>query len=360
MRKSQIWLVCLFAWLLGACTETAYYWQAVEGHFGLLQRKQNIDSILASPDSSPQLRKKLQLLRNVRQFAVQDLQLPAGNGYSSYVELPRSYVSVLVSAAPPLTLRAHQWCYLIIGCQGYRGYFAEEDAEALARELEEEGFDVSISYATAYSTLGYLNQSWMPDYFSDPVLSTFLNRGDVALAATLIHEMAHQVVFVAGDTAFNESYASFVEEEGTRQYLRKVGRVDDLLILEQASADRLRFRQYIQETALKLEKLYQSEKENQEKLAEKERILQALQERYANHRELFQQLKYDNWFNRELNNAHILGVRRYQNYVPAFAVLFERVHRDWPRFYQEVKNLANMSAANRQKQLDQLLAASSL
>ena len=223
----KILLILVCCLLLAGC-DLSYYWQATRGHLDLLQRKQEIQSLLLDNTTDPELRKKFQLLSEVRRFASTELNLPSGNGYKSYVELPNSYVSVLVSAAPPFSLNPKQWCYLIIGCQSYRGYFDIADAEQLANELRENGFDVSLSYASAYSTLGYLNQSWLPDYFSDPVLSTFLQRSDRDLIATLIHEMAHQVVYVAGDTSFNESYATFVEQEGTLQYLRASNLEDEM------------------------------------------------------------------------------------------------------------------------------------
>lgn len=351
MKIPLIFFCCL---LLAGC-ELSYYWQATRGHLDLLQRKQEIQSLLLDNTTDPELRKKFQLLSEVRSFASTELNLPSGNGYKSYVELPNSYVSVLVSAAPPFSLNPKQWCYLIIGCQGYRGYFDIADAEQLANELRENGFDVSLSYASAYSTLGYLNQSWLPDYFSDPVLSTFLQRSDRELIATLIHEMAHQVVYVAGDTSFNESYATFVEQEGTLQYLRASNLGDEKEQIRQNYEDRLLFRSWIDETIKELNDLYGSSFNEDKKRLQKQLIFEQLKQRYQQNQSQFKLLNYSRWFAQNLNNSHLLGVKRYHNFVPAFEELFKSAESNWKDFHTKVEELAQLPKEERDKLLNQLI-----
>jgi len=351
MKIPLIFFCCL---LLAGC-ELSYYWQATRGHLDLLQRKQEIQSLLLDNTTDPELRKKFQLLSEVRSFASTELNLPSGNGYKSYVELPNSYVSVLVSAAPPFSLNHKKWCYLIIGCQGYRGYFDIADAEQLANELRENGFDVSLSYASAYSTLGYLNQSWLPDYFSDPVLSTFLQRSDRELIATLIHEMAHQVVYVAGDTSFNESYATFVEQEGTLQYLRASNLGDEMEQIRQNYEDRLLFRSWIDETIKELNDLYGSSLNEDKKRLQKQLIFEQLKQRYQQNQSQFKLLNYSRWFAQDLNNSHLLGVKRYHNFVPAFEELFMSAESNWKDFHTKVEELAQLPKEERDKLLNQLI-----
>ena len=351
MKIPLIFFCCL---LLAGC-ELSYYWQATRGHLDLLQGKQEIQSLLLDNTTDPELKKKFQLLSEVRSFASTELNLPSGNGYKSYVELPNSYVSVLVSAAPPFSLHPKQWCYLIIGCQGYRGYFDIADAEQLANELRENGFDVSLSYASAYSTLGYLNQSWLPDYFSDPVLSTFLQRSDRELIATLIHEMAHQVVYVAGDTSFNESYATFVEQEGTLQYLRASNLGDEMEQIRQNYEDRLLFRSWIDETIKELNDLYGSSLNEDKKRLQKQLIFEQLKQRYQQNQSQFKLLNYSQWFAQDLNNSHLLGVKRYHNFVPAFEELFKSAESNWKDFHTKVEELAQLPKEERDKLLNQLI-----
>ena len=349
----KILLILAFCPLLAGC-DPSYYWQATQGHIDLLQRKQKIQDLLLDNATDPVLRKKFQLLSKVRHFASKELNLPSGNGYKSYVELPNSYVSVLVSAAPPFSLNPKQWCYVIIGCQSYRGYFDIADAEQLANELRKSGFDVSLSYASAYSTLGYLNQSWLPDYFSDPVLSTFLQRSDRELIATLIHEMAHQVVYVAGDTSFNESYATFVEQEGTLQYLRANNLGYKMEKIQQNYEDRLLFRSWIDETIKELNDLYSTSLDEDRKRLRKQLIFERLKQRYQQNQTQFQFLNYSRWFAQDLNNSHLLGVKRYNNFVSAFEELFRRAERNWGDFHKKVEELARFPKEDRDKWLNQL------
>ena len=349
--KISLTIACCL--LLTGCN-LSYYWQATQGHLDLLQRKQEIRSLLLDNTTDLGLRKKLQLLSKVRRFASKELNLPSGNGYKSYVELPNSYVSILISAAPPFSLNPKQWCYLVVGCQSYRGYFDIADAEQLANELRESGFDVSLSYASAYSTLGYLNQGWLPDYFSDPVLSTFLQRSDRELIATLVHEMAHQVVYVAGDTSFNESYATFVEQEGTLQYLRSSNLGDEMEKIQQNYEDRLLFRSWIDETIKELKDLYSTPLDEDKKRLQKQLIFEQLKQRYQQNQSQFQFLNYSRWFAQNLNNSHLLGVKRYHNFVPAFEGLFKSVERNWEDFHTKVEELARLPKEDREKWLNQM------
>ena len=344
------------------CSDLGYYWQAASGHLELLNRKQDIQELLDSPHTPAELKRKLKLVQSVRKFAIQQLAIPENEGYSGYVELDRPYVTMVVTAAPELELNARKWCYWFIGCQEYRGYFDEEQARAYAEELRRQELDVSVSQITAYSTLGWLNKSWMPDYFSDPVLSTFLRRNDAELITVLIHEMAHQVVYVSNDTSFNESFAVFVEQEGLRQFL---GYADDKAILDddrtelyqwylKASKDRHLFRHLINSTFEEMEKLFSSELANAEKLRKKQQLFDDLRENYLTHKNEFRVLSYDNWFKQDLNNTHLLGVKRYHSNVDKFEMLFDQQGKDWRKFFHAVLELAEASLKERNRRLSLL------
>ena len=344
------------------CSDLNYYWQAASGHLELLNRKQDIQELLDSPYTKAELKRKLKLVKSVRKFAIQQLAIPENEGYSGYVELDRPYVTMVVTAAPELELNARKWCYWFIGCQEYRGYFDEEQARTYAEDLRRQELDVSVSQITAYSTLGWLNKSWMPDYFSDPVLSTFLRRNDAELITVLIHEMAHQVVYVSNDTSFNESFAVFVEQEGLRQFL---GYADDKAIIDddrtelyqwylKATKDRHLFRHLINSTFEEMEKLFSSELANAEKLRKKQQLFDDLRENYLTHKDEFRVLSYDNWFKQDLNNTHLLGVKRYHSKVDKFERLFNQQGKDWGQFFQAVRELAEASLKERNRRLSLL------
>ena len=346
----------------GGCSDLGYYWQAASGHLDLLSRKQDIQELIDSPNTASELKRKLKLVKSVRKFAMKQLAIPENEGYSGYVELDRPYVTMVVTAAPKLELKAQKWCYWFIGCQEYRGYFDEEQARIFAEKLHRQELDVSVRQVSAYSTLGWLNKSWMPDYFSDPVLSTFLRRNDIEMIAVLIHEIAHQVVYVSNDTSFNESFAVFVEQEGLRQFL-SYAEEKDILDKDRAelyqwylnsSKDRKLFRQLINSTFEEMDKLFSSELANTDKLRKKQQLYENLRENYKSLKNEFLVLSYDNWFNRDLNNTHLLGVRRYNSKVEKFRSLFDQQGKDWRQFFQVVRELAEESLEERNRRLSLL------
>ena len=352
MRAWTVLLLSLGAvFILSGCSDLGFYWQAASGHLDLLNRKQDIRELLNSPETSPELKQKLKLVESVRTFVIVEMALPDNEGYTGYVDLGRPYVTMVVTAAPPLELKAYQWCYWFAGCQEYRGYFDENDAHSYAAEMKQQELDVSVEPVTAYSTLGWLNKPWLPNYFSDPVLSTFLLQRDAELIATLIHEMAHQVVYVNNDTAFNESFAVFVEQEGLRQYLIhsentdlfKGNREKIYQWYLSAEKDRRLFRQMINTTFDKMKIIFAAEISDEVKLQKKEELFYKLRENYDSQKNEFQVLSYDNWFKQKLNNTHLLGVQRYQSRVEEFALLFEEQQRKWPQFFDAVRELANAS-----------------
>ncbi|MDG1860720.1 MAG: aminopeptidase [SAR324 cluster bacterium] len=333
---------------MSSCSELGFYWQAASGHLEILNRKQDIQELLESAETSAELKRKLKLVESVRTFASENMGLPDNAAYTAYVDLGRPFVTMVVTAALPLELKSQQWCYWFVGCQEYRGYFDEADAEAFALEMKEQKLDVSVGGVSAYSTLGWLNKPWLPNYFSDPVLSTFLLKHDAELIATLIHEMAHQIVYVNNDTSFNESFAVFVEQEGLRQFLdeaekskfieSKVEKTYQWYL--SARKDRRLFRQLVNTTFDKMEILFAKNFSDTEKLQKKQQLFAELRENYENRKKEFQVLSYDNWFVKKLNNSHLLGVQRYHSQVEKFALLFEEHGQQWRQFFAAVRKLS--------------------
>jgi len=346
----KLFLILGAVFFLSSCSELGFYWQAASGHLELLNHKQDIQELLESPETSAELKRKLKLVESVRTFASGNMGLPDNAAYTAYVELGRPFVTMVVTAAQPLELKAQQWCYWFVGCQEYRGYFDEADAEAFALEMKEQKLDVSVGGVSAYSTLGWLNKSWLPNYFSDPVLSTFLLKHDAELIATLIHEMAHQIVYVNNDTAFNESFAVFVEQEGLRQFLDVAenstfiaGKVEKTYQWYlSASKDRRLFRQLVNTTFEKMESMFAENISDTEKLQKKEQLFAELHENYENRKKEIQVLSYDNWFDKKLNNSHLLGVQRYHSQVDKFARIFEENGQQWPQFFAAVRKLSKL------------------
>jgi predicted aminopeptidase len=199
----------------------ATHMQAIRGQIEVMHARQPIPEVIADEESPDELRKRLATVQEARDFAVEELLLADNKSYRSYADLGRDYVVWNVFAAPEFSLEPKTWCYPVAGCVAYRGYFAEEAARKKAQTLSDDGFDVAVGGVSAYSTLGR---------FSDPVLNTMMRWPDTQLIATIFHELAHQKLYVKGDTEFNESFATAVADIGIKRWLAKsrAAAVDDV------------------------------------------------------------------------------------------------------------------------------------
>ncbi|MFN7153756.1 MAG: aminopeptidase [Acidovorax sp.] len=355
LRPLPALLICL---TLAGCASTTgptsalgYYWQSVRGHMQLMHAAEPIDRWIARPDISPALRERLQLAQRARAFAVAELGLPDNASYRRYADLKRPAAVWNVVAAPPYALTLHTWCFPVTGCIGYRGYFTEADAQAEAAELAAQGLEVEVYGVPAYSTLGYMN--WAG---GDPLLSTFIAWPEGDFVRLLFHELAHQVVYAKDDTLFNESFATAVERIGIAQWLSTQSTPEARAAFATSEARRSAFRALTRATRARLAAVY----EQKEALALDGKALaamktEAMQQFYADYAMLRAQwlaapagtaplattaqvAGYDRWV-AKANNASFAAQAAYDELVPAFEALFEREGRDWPRFYDAVRQL---------------------
>jgi len=324
---------------LSGCASLGYVGQAAHGEWQLLHARRPIARVIANPATTPVLRSRLQLVQDIRRFAVTDLGLPDNRSYRSYTDLHRPYVVWNVVAAPEFSVRPLRWCFPISGCVSYRGYFKERRANAFAAKLEARGDDVQVDGVTAFSTLGH---------FADPVLSSMLRYGDLDLAGTLFHELAHQLIYVAGDSEFDESFAMTVEAEGLSRWLAARGRSAELAgyLRERQLQDQIDalFAQGRAQLAL----LYAQPLAAAVKLGRKQAILTQLGERIRA-LEAREHLEggYDAWIARGLNNASLASVGTYSDCVPGFEQLLRDNGGQLPLFYAAVRRIAKDPAARR-------------
>ena len=331
----------------GSDGSLGYYAQSLRGHLDLLQRARPMDDWLADPATPPALRERLQLAQRLRRFAVTDLALPDNPSYTRYADLGRPAVVWNVVAAPELSLQPRTWCFPVMGCVGYRGYFDRAAAEAEGARLRAEGWEVAVYGVPAYSTLGWTN--WLG---GDPLLNTFLQGGEAALARLLFHELAHQVVYADGDTAFNESYATAVERLGLARWQAATGGGAEDPAQQQRQAD---FRTITQRTRAALDALYRSDRPDAAKRADKARLMAGMHQAFA-------ALKaapggpwaghtgYDAWLARA-NNATLALQAAYDGGVPAFERLFAEGGGDFARLHAEARRLAALPPAQRRQAL---------
>jgi len=332
--------------VLGGCSAIDFYWQGVTGQMSLLARARPITDVVETTND-PLLKQRLLQVQAIRAFAIRELGLPENESYTRYSDLGRPYVVWNVVATPELSLQPYQWCYAIVGCQSYRGYFSEDEARAEAQRFVARGDDVNMGGVPAYSTLGW---------FDDPVLSTFVRYRETELARLIFHELAHQIVYVKGDTAFNESFAVAVEEEGMRRWLKaQASRPDAAQLAEDAARTRRLkndFRAIVRSTRDKLRELYASKLPEVEKRAGKAHAFTEMREQYERAKASWGGIAaYDRWFQTGANNAGIAGVGLYADHVPEFAALIAADNYDMARFYEDVKMLAKLPKGSREARL---------
>jgi predicted aminopeptidase len=316
-----------------------YLLQAAQGQYEIVAEREPIDAVIADPATTPELRVQLDRARVIRNFATDELDLPDNGSYRSYADIDRAYVVWNVVAAPALSVDPKEWCFLIVGCVSYRGYFSESRARAYAASLSGDGYDVVVGGVQAYSTLGR---------FADPVLSSMLGRGVDDLAAVVFHELAHQVVYVPGDSAFNEAFAVMVEQAGLARWLAAQGRPEALATWQKRRAQQAEVAALFAATRAQLRAVYASSLDDATKLTRK----QALMDELAAELRAFEARHglvtgYRAWLATGLNNAHIASVATYFGCVPGFERLLAREGGDLPRFYAAVKALAAEDAQAR-------------
>jgi predicted aminopeptidase len=351
-----VWaLLLLFFPCLFGCQSLRFYGQAIHGQCQIIHRQTSIARLLTRTNLAPELAAKLQLVLALRTFAENELELPANGHYLTYADLERPFAVWNVYAAPEFSLEARSWWYPVVGRLKYRGYFNERSAREYAARLAAEGYDVHVGGVQAYSTLGW---------FRDPVLNTFIFDSETELADLLFHELAHQKVFVAGDTDFNEALATSVAEEGVRRWLLGHNRTE---LLDAYKADARRDEQFIgllSQTRIRLQLLYTNAPTDLSSPEAAASLRAGKIKAFDQLKAEYQTLKaswggtgdYDNWFLQPLNNARLNTVETYYRWVPAFRrMLKERCDGRLDRFFTEAGRLAQLSKEKRHEYLNELL-----
>ena len=338
--KSRLLAVALVGAALPGCA-IGYLAQAGHGQWQLMRARRPIPQVIADPASGEELKARLRVVQDARDFAVSDLGLPDNGSYRSYSDLKRAYVVWNVVAAPEFSVEPQRWCFPFTGCLSYRGYFRERDARNKAAALAARGNDVMVGGVSAYSTLGH---------FADPVLNTMLRYGDLGLVSTLFHELAHQLIYVRGDSQFNESFAVSVEQEGLRRWLAARGRSLELQdYLERHHAEQLIVNVF-GDGRRRLATLYASSPAPPigERRERKREILAATGEQMlAVERQFKIRTGYDQWITDGLNNAHLASVGTYFDCVPGFQRLLAAHGASLPAFYAAVRKMRGDAAARR-------------
>lgn len=340
MRQLQLAAPLAAFVLLSGC----YYSQAVRGHFEVMGKREPIAAVVAAEDTPVELARRLQLVNEARRFSIDELGLPDNKSYTSYADLERNYVVWNVIAAPEFSLEPKTWCYPVVGCVSYRGYFAEDAARHKATDLAADGYDVAFGGVAAYSTLGR---------FADPILNTMMHWEDADLIAVMFHELAHQVVYVKDDTGFNESFATAVEEFGLERWLRARGE-NELLAAYRARRElRKQTMASIEAARLDLRSLFVEDMPELEMRARKAERLDAMAQAV---RDLHIEAGHPapGWLTSQLNNARLVSMTLYHGRLPEFRRLLAACDDRLECFFAEARRLAGLDSEARDARLDTL------
>jgi predicted aminopeptidase len=320
--------------VLSGCASPLYYAQAISGQLEILAKRRPIEEVLSDPATPAQTRDQLKLVQRLRDFAIQELALPDNQSYRRYADLDRPFAVWNVFAAPELSLEPKKSCFIVAGCVSYRGYFARDKAEQFAASLKQKGYDVYVGGVPAYSTLGW---------FNDPLLNTFIHRSEAELAGLLFHELAHQKIYVSGDSAFNESFVTVIELEGVKRWFQQSGNAKEAEAYRLKIQRREEFIALVLEHRARLKEIYASSLIDAEKRMVKARVFEELRNDYAKLKTIWNGYSaFDNWFKQDLNNAHLAAIGLYSQYVAAFQALLAQHGGNLAAFYREVERLAQL------------------
>ena len=336
-------ILIVAALTVSACTSFGYYMDLIQGHSELLEQRKPVSDILANSKTDAKLRELLKTSQNIRDFASKSLYLPENKSYRTYADLKRKYVVWNVVAAKEFSLEPKKWCFIFVGCLSYKGYFSEKEANNYAYQLQKEGYDVYVAGANAYSTLGW---------FDDPLLNTMMYKSEARRAGIVFHELAHQVVYIENDSAFNEAFATAVEQEGVRRWMesnRNNSQYQKYLINKKRD---FQLNKLLKETREKLKLLYKLTISDQQKREYKNNIFLEMQKEYSQLKKSWGGVNlYDKWMSQNLNNSHLLLIATYHDLVPSFTVLLKNENYNLKKFYTLVEKLGAMDKKARNKEL---------
>lgn len=204
----------LLAAFLGLTPMGCYLSRAAYEEAKILARRQPMSRLVARESTDPALRAKLALVLEARQFAIDSLRLKAEESFTTFSQLDRDTLVLVVSAAYRDRLERKTWWFPVVGRFPYKGFFDFTEARRTAEALSREGFDVTVGPSSAFSTLGW---------FNDPLVSTTVKADSVTLVNTVLHELLHTTFFAKGQVSFNESFATFVGGRGAEHFFRARG-----------------------------------------------------------------------------------------------------------------------------------------
>lgn len=318
--KPGLLLVALILLLLPACNPI-YVTRAGWAQARILASREPLTQVMADPELDRETAGKLRLVHDARLFAIEELGFRnAGDAYTTFAQLPSDTLVLVLSAAYRDRLAMRSWWFPVVGRVPYRGYFSLRSAERARDRMEAEGYDTNLRPAAAFSTLGW---------FADPLHSTLLRLDEGALVETVLHELAHNHLFVPGQGRFNESFANFAGARAAIEFFcRREGGGPDTVKCERARhrwADMQDVSRYLMALGDELHAMYAREDLPPEvKIEERDRIYREARLRFRNEVQPgLRATRYEYLAAEPFNNATFLARALYYHRLPDFEALFQ-------------------------------------
>ena len=321
--------------------QMGYYFHSAYHQSRLINGRETIDKVLRQSGVSEETKRKLRLVQDAKAFAESDLGLKTSRNYTTFVKLDDPYVTYIVQVAHADQLTPYLWNFPLVGKVPYKGFFRKHLAEEEAATFAKDKYDTYIRGVSAYSTLGW---------FQDSVLSSMLRYSDYDLVELIIHETVHTTLFIKNAAEFNERMATFLGQEGMKLFfLRREGKGSaNLVKAEKDSADQKIFSAFITKEIESLKKWFAEHKGFTQD--EKAARLKEIQTRFKLEvRPNIQNDNYQDFENRELNNAYLLGLQTYIYSLEDFQKLFDKFGQDF------LKTLAYLKTLEKDPKPDQTL-----
>jgi predicted aminopeptidase len=350
MFRFGIFFLALLLTLRAGPTDGSYLLQAISGHFRIMCSRVPIRKVLNKNLTDIEIQNKLKLVLQVRQYATIELGLPKNKSYTVYSEIKGKYPGWNVYCAPRFSVEPRLWCFPVAGCVIYRGYFSKNEAFEFAESMTEKDFDVFVGPFNAYSTLGWYN---------DPILSSHMLLDSIHLAGLVIHELAHQKIYVSGDSRFNEGFAVSVERSGVLKWLKSIGREDQIVqAVKMWDEEDMIITKILKSRSL-LNDIYLSGLDTNSLSQKKDSVLTSLKMDLCNGNCDGIKLPMTDGEDLDYNNAYFVPVEAYYSLVPVFHRIIDSCGGNYAQFYKIVAKLSKLPYDERQHKMVPLTLISS-
>ncbi len=346
MKYLQLFIILI----LTNFTTSCYVIKQGYGYLRLLNKAQPIEEIATNKNIDSQIKEKVKLTQRAKYFAVNSLGLKDNQDFNEVIMLPDKELIHLLFVAYKKQLKLVKWWYPIVGSFKYKGFYDLQDALDAKHNYDSQGYETYLTIASSFSGL---------DWIDTPLTSNMFEYSDLSLAGIIFHELAHATNFFPGHTKFNESYAIFVEQTGSIQFLHSlsdpnaIGDLQDLGSKYNKAMNKYNkamVEKLLRQFHLKIKKkkqlkkavtdlirrlkteVYNSDSPN---LSKRELIFRKFKEKYQN--------QYKWYFASPLNNARILASNIYNPELQLFHELFNKSSKSWKTFHKNISKLKNCS-----------------